>query len=368
METALNEEKENVPPTSFVQGGKNSRGIKNSLSQTVPRQRKPLVDINSNQRKEVDENHHDHELKSKRKLIHHSAPQLGDTNNRLSKVVTTVKTKDTKRDWSFKETLEDCLDICKQLSIDLPSVCSTPLQLFEYLEKEGMLNPEVLKLYAPNREIKTLNMTPSYAGHLNSLGLFVESKLPPKLCTSPLYHGYQSLVALDLTNIAIGDDELRYLIKLGSLQALGLSGTNITSKGLKYLSIHAKFVCRLVCMKICYIPVLDDKALEFVTAFTSLQELDLLGTTCSLQGLVSFTKKCPVAKLRTPVEVYEQLTTLQEKFSKESKLVKRADDISQLSKTQITEQLKIFRKHYHNFIANDNPSILLAQLIERRSI
>ncbi|EPZ36941.1 hypothetical protein O9G_001386 [Rozella allomycis CSF55] len=141
---------------------------------------------------------------------------------------------------------------------------------FEQLEKEGLLTLDILDQFKNNQDITVVNMTPSFAPIKNEIGLVLQSKGNVKSCTKPFYHGFKNLLFLDITRVPIHDDEIRYLIRLCKLRGLSLSYTEITFKGMKYLSHHAQFKDTLEVLKLAGIEGLDDSWLPLVQTFTNL--------------------------------------------------------------------------------------------------
>lgn len=205
--------------------------------------------------------------------------------NASDREIKNIKEKDTKISSSkFKKNtiklkssnLAKLLNYDTYIEDELPEE-NDPVKLFSFLENEGRLSPEILKLFSKFNDIKSINMTKSYAGILGESGLLMMAKFSPTLCTKVFYSGFSQLLSIDFTNVSIHDDEIRYLIKLKKLQALGLSGTMITDKSIKYLSTHATFKENLKCLKLCYISGISDSSIKYLNSFVRLNNLDLRG-------------------------------------------------------------------------------------------
>ncbi|RKP21998.1 hypothetical protein ROZALSC1DRAFT_26619, partial [Rozella allomycis CSF55] len=137
-------------------------------------------------------------------------------------------------------------------------------------KKLRLLTLDILDQFKNNQDITVVNMTPSFAPIKNEIGLVLQSKGNVKSCTKPFYHGFKNLLFLDITRVPIHDDEIRYLIRLCKLRGLSLSYTEITFKGMKYLSHHAQFKDTLEVLKLAGIEGLDDSWLPLVQTFTNL--------------------------------------------------------------------------------------------------
>lgn len=194
-------------------------------------------------------------------------------------------------------------------------------------------------------------MNPTYASRSNAIGLLEASMLPAKKCTVPLYGGYANLKVLDLTNVHIVDDDLRFLIKLGSLQALGLSGTKITNKGLKYLATHSQFKKVLRCLKLCYVEEIGASGLDHISkAFEALSELDLWGCNqLCLKDLKSLVGKS-FQRIRVPADVHELVEERHHSYTQLSRkypqLTLEIKEVLLMSDKELSVQLKIHREHF----------------------
>ena len=281
--------------------------------------------------------------------------------------------------WPYSSDHEGVRRICSELGFLIEGFtdCKSPRELFEKLEGSGQskkqfanLSPAVLKLFSNCPEIQTLDMSGSYAGRLNAVGLIDSPPFPVQGCTRPLYGGFAELLVLDLTNVQIGDDELRYLIKLAKLQALGLSGTGVTDKGLRYLSRHATFVGTLQCLKLCYAQKITDVGLSHLKGFPRLSEIDLLGIEgITVTGCVDMLSEpltnCQLSKLRLPLPIKDRLDELHFAYQRQSQTV----PFEQMDLEEIRSQLRVHRKHYpdvHVMLDSVQAKEKLRELIERR--
>jgi hypothetical protein len=247
---------------------------------------------------------------------------------------------------------------------------TTPLMLFRYLEDKGLLSSQVLSYFAGFPLIDSLNMSPSYSSCLNEFGLVVNGRFPWKKCTVPLFNGFDKLAVLDLTNVMIGDDELRYLIKLRSLKALGLAGTNITNKGLKYLGKHAEFTKGLQCIKLCYNLLIDDLGISYLAGFSTLAEIDLWGCEkISMAGCTSLVKNnAMLSKVRLPAAVAERINELHHIYSglarKHCDIILKAADCLTLDEESLKRQLKFHRTQFTDIFFNVPKEDLLRRLCQ----
>ena len=253
---------------------------------------------------------------------------------------------------------------------------SNERKLFGFLENEGRLSPGILKVFCKSSHIRTVNMTNSYAGIKNESGQISSAKYSEKLCTKPFYFGFQQLLKIDLTNVKICDDELRYLIRLPKLQALGLSGTLITDKGIKYVSVHSKFKLTLKCLKLCYIDGISDAAIKYLNNFLNLQNLDLRGnkniSLCGCLDLVTDTSNRPNSciYIRFPQNIQEELSHFHNYYKELSKsdsdIIIDPHDfrISKLSRSEIKSQLKLHVRNYSDIYLNQETEFLQKKLVE----
>lgn len=249
------------------------------------------------------------------------------------------------------------------------------IKMFKFLEKEGRLSQEILKIFSKCPNIRSVNMTNSYAGIVGESGLLSEAKYASVLCTKPFYNGFQQLLSIDFTNIKIQDNELRYLIRLPKLQAIGLSGTSITDKGIKYISIHSAFIKNLKCLKLCYVQGISDQGIKFLNSFAKLKNLDLRGCEkITLKGCLDLVEEIPtrsnpelIAKL--PQKIQNQLNEQHNFYIELSKqhinLILDPKDvrIENLSESELRSQLKFHKKMYINVYLNEGKDALRKNLI-----
>ena len=218
-------------------------------------------------------------------------------------------------------------------------------------------------------------MTNSYAGIICESGLPSASKYSAVLCTKPFYNGFQQILSLDFTNVKLNDDDLRYLIRLPKLQALGLSGTTITDKGIKYLSVHSAFKSSLRCLKLCFVQEIYDSSLQFLKSFTKLKHLDLRGSeNITLNGchdLVDETFKRPIpgSSIRLPQKIQNRLIEMNDFYKNAAKnntniiLDPKDIRIENLSDPELKTQLKLHRTIYPNTYLNQDIVDLRKRLI-----
>jgi len=245
------------------------------------------------------------------------------------------------------------------------------------LEEEGDLGPKALSLFSRLDSVESLQLGPSYAPRGTSeIGLPKASKYPPLKVTALFYakDAFEGLRILDLTHVPIQDDDLRYLIRLKGLQALGLSGTNIGNAGIRYLSKHAEFRQTLQCMKLCYLEKLADHGVRALSAFFSLVEVDLLGSDgVTLDGVLAFASES-LRKLRLPSSVQSRLTRLHDKHLEIARkhghrLLQTEAEIDQLGHEDVRMQLKFYCNVYPDVFLSAEPSDMktkLRDIVQRR--
>jgi hypothetical protein len=230
-----------------------------------------------------------------------------------------------------------------------------------------MLSGKVLKLFNLCPGIETIDLSPSYAGHMSEIGLMEPSALPVAKCTVPIFGGYSSVKVLDCTNVHIVDDDLRFLIKLGKLQALGLSGTKITNKGLKYLATHSKFKAALQCIKLCYIEGIDGAGLAHLcSGFTNLREIDLWGCEqLKIKDLQCF-KASSVKKVRLPAGLHDHIEDYHHKYQQlgrdHPELVMNPNELECLCEAQLRAQLILHKPCFPDIYLNVPKSSMLQRL------
>jgi hypothetical protein len=208
---------------------------------------------------------------------------------------------------------------------------------------------------------------------------------------------FESLRFLDCTNVPLDDDCLRYFIRLFHLESLGLSGTNISTKGIKYLAKHAEFKSSLKCLKLCYIQNLTDDLFPHLGQFDALADLDLLGCTqITLKGVLQLVNhpsmdrniddetlrvitcdqrspvklKVPLQQLRLPHPLFSQLLTVHSAYQSlrsqslipSSELICDPELVSKLSRPELIAQLKKHKLHYPDIYLNLQREELAAKL------
>ncbi len=256
---------------------------------------------------------------------------------------------------------------------ELGAECDDPQQLFTFLEQEGKLSHKVLAVFSKSDGICSVSMTQSYGAPVDNLGLRPVPAFPVAKCTRSFYSGFGDVKVLDFTNVPLPDDELRFLIKLGKLQALGLSGTKITCKGIKYLTQHAAFKSTLKCLKLCFSDGLDDSVFSLLPLFSRLQEVDLRGCiTLSLNGALQLLPEGHWASFKRIGWPERISTILAERaiFYRDLKLAKselildpKDVSIPFLDEPQLRQQLKWHKQVYRDIYLNLNADALRSKLI-----
>ena len=251
---------------------------------------------------------------------------------------------------------------------------SDELKLFKFLEKEGRLSSKILKAFSKCSVIQNISMTNSYAGIVSESGLLSASKYSAILCTKPFYNGFQQILSLDFTNVKLSDDELRYLIRLPKLQALGLSGTAITDKGIKYLSVHSAFKTSLRCLKLCFVQGISDFSINFLKSFPKLKGLDLREsgniTMNGCHNLVDEALKDWLigSSIKLPQKIQNRLLEMSEFYKATSKsdsnIITDPKDVrvENLTVTELKYQLKLHKTIYPNIYLNEDPDELRKKL------
>lgn len=258
---------------------------------------------------------------------------------------------------------------------ELGAECDDQLKLFEFLQREGKLSHKVLAIFSKCKGIRSVSMTPSYGSVVDDLGLCTPPQFPVEKCTRSFYSGFKDLQILDFTNVPLHDDELRFLIKLDKLQALGLSGTKITCKSIKYLTQYASFKSTLKCLKLCFADGLDDAIFSLLPMFTCIQEVDLRGCSAlTLPGALNMFSqgKLSPSFLRTlalPEQISIKLTEKQDFYRdlKRAKpeLISDPNDISipLLAEDNLKRQLKWHKQVYPDIYLNMNLESLRNKLM-----
>lgn len=102
---------------------------------------------------------------------------------------------------------------------------------------------------------------------------------------------FHSLVKLDLSGVQVPQHALHYLHKL-SLHHINLNKTNTSIEGIACLVSLAP---TLLSLHLSSNPQVDDYCLPLIALFTSLESLDLTGTSTTQQGLHSFVVRAATA-------------------------------------------------------------------------
>ena len=172
----------------------------------------------------------------------------------------------------------------------------------------------------------------------------------------------------------LSDDELRYLIRLPKLQALGLSGTAITDKGIKYLSVHSAFKTSLRCLKLCFVQGISDFSINFLKSFPKLKGLDLREsgniTMNGCHNLVDEALKDWLidSSIKLPQKIQNRLLEMSEFYKATSKsdsnIITDPKDVrvENLNVTELKYQLKLNKTIYPNIYLNEDPDELRKKL------
>lgn len=276
--------------------------------------------------------------------------------------------------WIYTADRAGVLQIAQRLG--MPRVeegIATPLDLLRHQEEQGSLSPALLVLFSGCPGVHSLLLGPTYGAQINEWGLPEEGRLPWINCTMPLYKGYAELAVLDLTCIPITDENLRYLIRLPGLRALGLSGTQVTAKGLRYLGKHAAFRTTLQCLKLCCMEKLDDEAIPALAAFPALNELDLYGSSrVSLAAVLRWLpcdlerQHSPINRIRLPERAFAQLREQHVTYAAVARqhpdLLGSVGALAGLPAAEVRRQLRIHQKHYPHIFLNLDCACLAQKL------
>jgi hypothetical protein len=259
---------------------------------------------------------------------------------------------------------------------ELGSNCDDLVKLFAFLEREGKLSHKVLALFSKlSSGIRSISMTQSYGAPENDLGLRSAPRFPISKCTKSFYSGFNAVQVLDFTNVPLPDDELRFLIKLSKVQALGLSGSKVTCKGIKYLTQHASFKSNLKCLKMCFVDGVDDSLFSLLPLFPRLQEVDLRGCSgLTLNGALQlipegrklfFSFKIIEWPESIAVQLSEKHTFYQDLKKAKPDLILDPKDISIpfLDETELKRQLKWHKQVYTDIYLNLNLEALRAKFV-----
>lgn len=269
-------------------------------------------------------------------------------------------------DWSLKGVEKFLDEIKALLGLDekILDGFETRLDLFRLLERRGLLSHKALSIFSKCAEIESLDLGPSYADRMNKVGLISKGPFTVANCTVPIYTGFTGLKVLDMTRVPVVDEDLRYIIRLERLQALGLSCTKISWKGLRYLSKHARFIGSLLCLKLCYMENLGDESFGHLKAFSSLSEIDLYGSdSITLRSLLDLFPANPISSKLRQVRLPDRLfATIRgnhlayEGLMKKRNLLQDPDKAFDLSEDEIKHELKMHQKQYPSasFLAMDH--------------
>ena len=302
----------------------------------------------------------------KRKLVDENGEWIETVKNRkLEEVKEVTEDKgvnEEEKEFEFRDTTQCCKEIVKKLNIPNKYCESeTPLTLFERLEMDGLLTAPVLKFFASNMNIRSVTLTNTLAPKLNDCNLLIPSKVPLSKCTTPFYAGFSNLLMLDLSDVPIEDNDVRYLIKLKNLKVLGLSGTRISRKGLAYLSKHASFCPTLDGLLLQRTNIGDD-SLESILRFASLSQLFLSHTKISHEKITLLADLPELKTLQLPTDVFSYLRDKHVVYSDPKIAMQLEKNPNSLK--MVKAQLKIHQKNYENIYLNLEDSELRKKLNE----
>lgn len=253
----------------------------------------------------------------------------------------------------FEETVENCNQIIAHLKLeDIMQSHSfgSPMDIFRFLEEDGKLSAQVLKFFSSYEKITSVNLTPSYGSFIikGPCRLISDSRLDPTGCTAPFYGRFEQLEMLDLNNVAVKDEEIRYLIKLSNLKALGLSNTKISEKSLIYLGIYAKFAKTLQCLMISGNSVITDYSVKALSFFEGLVDLDLFATGITIHGareLADAFKSKQLSSVRFAKCVYEFIKNAHLKFFSSSQPT-APEEILKMNRAELIRACQRFGNSY----------------------
>lgn len=282
--------------------------------------------------------------------------------------------------WSHQEQIcaqfpSKCMQLLGELelneAIGLHEFSNLP-ELFAVVQEKGLLNGKILKYFSQVPGIVTLNYTPSYGQKLCNAPYraVVHALKDPKNCTIPLYRGYGQLEMLDLNNVDITDNELRFIIRLSNLKALGLGWTKISCSGLAFLAEYATFVSCLECLMLGGNDALaGDAAVHSICKFVNLLDLDVAGTGISLPGVRKLGKVfgregSSLSSIRISESIASFLQAVHIAFHAHQWKTWQDSEVAFLERQQVVEELMLFGNSYGEFSAYQNTESLKAHLMQ----
>lgn len=265
------------------------------------------------------------------------------------------------------------------------------ISLFKMMEDKGFLFYDVLEVFSNCPQLKhfltTLQLSKTFSESKKEL--FLNSS-PSKLMhanefdnehlllpiTKPLFNGraWRSLEILDLSFLStVRDEELRYIIRLPNIIALGLSMTRVTSRGIRYLGKHSLFKDKLQCLKLCHLEEIDDRCIKEFSQFPSLNEVDLYGCnskSLTFSSLLEIDKR--IIRIRLPLK---HMTYLEDMHNIYRGIMHTDGDDGYHHKIpnsqgDIRNQLRLYQKHYTDIFLNldiISHEAKLKMILERRS-
>lgn len=158
----------------------------------------------------------------------------------------------------------------------------------------GLLTTSLLKEFLEygGEKITTLSLSPSFGEKSDESLPFLVRKPEPETLKElfKLFFVSSPRVAnvefLDLTLVPLDDDLLRFIIRMGNLKGIGLAGTRVTVKGLKYLTKHCTFKGTLETMLLSGNEFIQDDCIPFIKQFENLKSLDLRRTSVTYHGIL----------------------------------------------------------------------------------
>lgn len=187
----------------------------------------------------------------------------------------------------FPNDIFGCERIAKRFNLPISANCTSHAELFEEIQRMGLLNACILKLFATADDCHAVSFEKSYGQPLGMLSAV--PRVSPRLCTVPLLSTgkgeWGGLRRLSLSTVRITDEELRYLIKLKGLRHLDLSFTLVTSNGIVYLGRYASFAKKLGTLILSGARRIDDRCADAIESFPRLGVLRLAHTCITQRGL-----------------------------------------------------------------------------------
>jgi hypothetical protein len=184
--------------------------------------------------------------------------------------------------------------------------------LYQYFTDKGTLNPDDIStlaflnnfigiltdtlmrpIFEACKDIKIIDLSASYGENVHASLPFLTkspnmdafSRVCKLLYNSPEL--FEEIEFLDLTLVPFSDDLLRYIIRMSKLKGLGLAGSKVTVKGLRYLTKHATFVNNLEVLLLSGNDLITDDCLPYLSFFPNLKSLELVHTNVTYDGILA---------------------------------------------------------------------------------